>query len=140
MQHFLGDPDSGHLNLEMYHLALAIAKKTPDENRFRNTQKTTDGPAPNFQIGDRIYFKNKQTGKLDLKWRAGCRIVHAMCNGCYLYIENQVTGKTRSSNVKYIVHEPPVKLWNVDIQFGRAEKFVKHPMNSNENQCYCNQS
>ena len=27
MQQFLSDPDSGHLNLEMHHLALAIAKK-----------------------------------------------------------------------------------------------------------------
>ena len=40
MQHFLGDPDSGMLNLEMHRLALAIAKKTLDENRFTATQKT----------------------------------------------------------------------------------------------------
>ena len=32
MQHFLGDPDSGKLNLESHRLALAIAKKTLDEN------------------------------------------------------------------------------------------------------------
>ena len=32
MQHFLGDPDSGKLNLETHRLALAIAKKTLDEN------------------------------------------------------------------------------------------------------------
>ena len=31
MQHFLGDPDSGKLNLETHRLALAIAKKTLDE-------------------------------------------------------------------------------------------------------------
>ena len=42
MQHFLGDPDSGCPNLEMHHLALAIAEKTLHENRFRNVQKTTD--------------------------------------------------------------------------------------------------
>ena len=29
MQHFLGDPDSGMLNLETHKLALAIAKKNP---------------------------------------------------------------------------------------------------------------
>ena len=31
MQHFLGDPDSGMLNLETHRLAQAIAKKTLDE-------------------------------------------------------------------------------------------------------------
>ena len=40
MQHFLGDPDSGMLNLEIHRLALAIAKKTLDENRFTAAQKT----------------------------------------------------------------------------------------------------
>ena len=39
MQHFLGDPDSGMLNEETHRLALAIAKKTLDENRFTATQK-----------------------------------------------------------------------------------------------------
>ena len=39
MQHFLGDPESGKLNLETHHLTLAIAKKTLDENHFRNTKK-----------------------------------------------------------------------------------------------------
>ena len=34
MQCFLGNIDSGHLSLEMHHLALAIAKKTLVENRF----------------------------------------------------------------------------------------------------------
>ena len=36
MKHFLGDPDSGKLSLENHHLTLAIAKKTVDENHFRN--------------------------------------------------------------------------------------------------------
>ena len=40
MQHFLGDPDSGMLSLETHRLALAIAKKTLDENRFKTAQKT----------------------------------------------------------------------------------------------------
>ena len=40
VQHFLGYPDSGMLNLETHRLALAIAKKTLDENRFTATQKT----------------------------------------------------------------------------------------------------
>ena len=25
--------------------------------------------------------------------------------------------------------EPPVELWNIDAQFGRAEKFINHPAN-----------
>ena len=39
MQCFLGDPDSGKLHLETQRLALAIAKKTLDENRFTATQR-----------------------------------------------------------------------------------------------------
>ena len=41
MQCFLGDPESGKLNLETHRLALAIAKKTLDKNRFITTQKTS---------------------------------------------------------------------------------------------------
>ena len=110
MQHFLGAPYSGCLNLEMYHLALAIAKKTLDESRFRNAQNTTDWPAPNFQIGDRVYFKNKQPQKWDLKWRAGYRMSCIECDRHHLQIVNQAIGKTRHCNVKDIIHEPPVKL------------------------------
>ena len=47
MQWFLGDPESGLLNLEAHHLALAIAKKTVDENCFR----TMDRELPSFKIG-----------------------------------------------------------------------------------------
>ena len=68
MQCFLGDPDSGKLHLETHRLALAIAKKTLDENRFTATQKTVSRDNPVFQIGDHVYFKNKQSGKWDLKW------------------------------------------------------------------------
>ena len=59
MQHFLGDPDSGKLNLETHRLALDIAKKTLDENRFTTTQKTLARDKSAFQIGDHFYFKNK---------------------------------------------------------------------------------
>ena len=65
MQCFLGDPDSGMLNLETHRLALAIAKKTLDENRFTATQKTMARDKPAFQIGDHVYFKNKQPSKWD---------------------------------------------------------------------------
>ena len=53
MQHSLGDPDSRMLNLEAHRLALAIAKKTLDENRFKTAQKTMDQTPPSFKIGDR---------------------------------------------------------------------------------------
>ena len=46
MQRFLGDPESGLLNLEAHHLALTIAKKTLDENHFKTAQKTTSREAP----------------------------------------------------------------------------------------------
>ena len=58
MQHFLGDPDSGKLHLETHRLALAIAKKTLDENRFTASQKINSRNNPAFQVGDRVYFKN----------------------------------------------------------------------------------
>ena len=39
---FLGDPDSTMLNLEAHQLALAIAMRTLDENRFKTAQKSMD--------------------------------------------------------------------------------------------------
>ena len=68
MQCFLGDSESGMLNLETHCLALAIAKKTLDENRFKTAHKTLDHTPLSFKIGDRVYFKNTQPGKWDLKW------------------------------------------------------------------------
>ena len=50
MQHFLGDPDTGKLHLETHRLALAIAKKTLDENRFTATQKTFQGTTQPFKL------------------------------------------------------------------------------------------
>ena len=81
-----------------------------------------------FKIGDRVYFKNKQPGKWDLKWRPGYRIVQIEHDGHFLHFENQATGKVRSCNVKDVVLEPPVELWNIDTQFGRVGKF-NHPAN-----------
>ena len=94
MQHFLGDPDSGNLHLEIHRLALAIAKKTLDENRFTATQKTLARDNPAFQVGKPVYFKNKQPGKWDLKWRPGYRIVSIECNGHFIHIKTKATGRT----------------------------------------------
>ena len=67
MQQFLSDPDSGCLDLTAHCLVLAITKKILEENRFKQAQKTTNCTPPNFKVGDRVYFKNKQPGKWDLK-------------------------------------------------------------------------
>ena len=107
MQHFLRDPDSGKLNLETHKLALAIAKKTLDRNRFTATQKTLTRDKPAFQIGDHVYFKNKKPDKWDLKWRPGYRIVHIEHDGHFIHTENQATGKIQSCNAKDIILEPP---------------------------------
>ena len=93
MQHFLGDPDSHMLNLETHRLALAIVKKTLDQNRFKTAQKTMARDKPAFQVGDHVYFKNKQPGKWDLKWRPGYRIACIECDRHFIHIENQATGK-----------------------------------------------
>ena len=90
---FFGDPDSGKLNLETHRLALAISKKILDENRFTVIQKTLAREKPAFQIGDHVYFKNKQPSKWNLKWRPRYRIVCIEHNGHFIHIENQATGK-----------------------------------------------
>ena len=83
MQHFLGDPDSSMLNLETQRLALAIPKKTLDENRFKTAQKTMARDKPAFQVGDRVHFKNKQPGKWNLKWRPRYRIIRIEHDGAF---------------------------------------------------------
>ena len=93
MQHFLGEPDSRVLKLETHRLALAIRKKTLDENRFAATQKMIARHKPALQVGDDVYFKNKQLGKWDFKWRPRYRIVYIEHNGFFIHIENQATGK-----------------------------------------------
>ena len=93
MQQFIGDPDSGMLNVKAQRLTLAIAKKTWDENCFKTAQKTMDRTPPFFKIGDQVYFKNKQPSKWDLKWRPGYRVVQIEHDGDFLHNENQATGK-----------------------------------------------
>ena len=126
MQHFLGDPDSSMLNLETHRLALAIAMKTLDENRFKTVQKTMARDKLAFQVGDRVYFKNKQSGKWDLKRRSRYRIVCIEHDGHFICIENQATGKMQSYNVTDIILELPIEFWNVDTQFSRAARYINH--------------
>ena len=116
MQHFLGNPHLGKLHLETHRLALAIAKKTLDENRFTATKKTLARDNLAFQVGDHVYFKNKQPGKWHLKWRPRYWIVHTEHNGHFIHIENQATGKTGSCNITDIILEPPIEFWNIGTQ------------------------
>ena len=53
-QPFLGDTDSGCLDLKSHHLALAKAKKTLDENQFKHAQKTTNCTPSNFKVNDSV--------------------------------------------------------------------------------------
>ena len=125
----MGDPDSGLLNLEVHRLALAIAEKALDGNCFRTAQKTMDRKPPSFKIGNRVCFKNKHPGKWDSKWRPGYRIVQIEYDRHFLHIKNQATGKVWSCNMKDVILEPPVEFWNIDIQLGRAGKYINHPAN-----------
>ena len=122
MQQFLGNPESGWLNLEAHQLALAIAKKTLDKNSFGNAQKTMDREPPSFKLGDRVYFKNKQPGKWDLKWIPRYKIVCIEHDRHYLHIENQAMGETWSCKVKDTVLKPPIEFWNINTQFSRTRK------------------
>ena len=47
----------------------------------------------------------------------------------YLCIKIRPQEKTRSCNVKDVVHELPIKLWNIDTQFAKARKNINHPIN-----------
>ena len=66
MQCFLGDPKSGTYNLEHHCFTLAIAKKTLDENHFRNSQKTTDRKPPSFQTESTSKINNQENGRQSL--------------------------------------------------------------------------
>ena len=77
------------LNPETHKLALAITKKTLDENQYKTTQKTMDRTPPFFKIVDGVYFKNKQPRKWDLQWRPRYRIVQIEYIGHFLHIENK---------------------------------------------------
>ena len=84
---------------------------------------------PAFQVGDCVYFKNKQPGKWDLKWRPRYRIACIEHDGHFIHIQNQATGKIWSCNVSDIILEPPIEFWDVDTQFSRAGRYINHPVN-----------
>ena len=68
-----------------------VMKRLLDEIRFKTAQKTRDCIPSSFKIRDRVYFKNKQPGKWDLKLRPGYKIVCIEYDGHFLHIENQAT-------------------------------------------------
>ena len=67
--------------------------------------------------------------KMGLKMETWIQNFHIEHNGQYLRIENQATEKTRSCNIKDVVLKPPVELWNINTQFGRAGRYNNHPAN-----------
>ena len=67
MQHFLGDPDSGILDLETHRLALAIAKKTLDENRFKTAQKTMARDITSLPSRRSCVFQEQAAWQMGLK-------------------------------------------------------------------------
>ena len=67
---FLGDPDYGMINLEAHRLALAIAKKTLDENRFKTAQKAMDHTPPSFKIGDKSLLQEQTAWQMEPKMEA----------------------------------------------------------------------
>ena len=83
----------------------------------------------NLETHRLVYFKNKQPGKWDLKWRPRYRNVCIEHDGHFMYIKNQATGKTQSCNVMDIILEPPIEFRDVNTQFGRAGRYVTHPAN-----------
>ena len=46
-----------------------------------------------------------------------------------LHIKNHATRKVWSCNMKDVVLEPLAEFWNIDTQFGRAGKYINHPVN-----------
>ena len=94
MQQFIRHPESGCLNLESQCIALGIAKKTLDKNRFKHAQKTTDYTPPK-QAAWKTRFKMES-------WLQDCpcRVQQKPPP----YRKKQATGKTRPCNVKDIVH------------------------------------
>ena len=129
MQWFLGDPDSGMLNVEAHRLALAITKKTLDENCFRTAQRTMDRQTPSFKIGDRVYFKNKQPGKWNLKietWINNCpnwawwtfsahqkpgyqESVILQCEGCSTWTSSRISEHRHTIWQSWKICQPPCK-------------------------------
>ena len=67
---------------------------------------------PNFNVLTE-YTLQQATWQIGPKVESCYRIVHTECNGHFLHIENQATGQTRPCNVRDVVHELPVTLWNV---------------------------
>ena len=90
MQWFLGDPDSGMLNLKAHRLALAITKVL-DENLFNTTQKTMDRTPPSFKLGNRVYFKNKWPGKWDLE-------VETQMQNCPIWVQQTFSAYWKPSH------------------------------------------
>ena len=116
------------INLKAHRLTLAITKKTLDENCFKTAQQTMYRQQPSFKFGDRVYFKNKQPDKWDLKMRPGYRIVQIECQTLYAH--------RKPSNQKSMIlqcegcsSQTSCRILEYRYTIGRAGKYVNHPAN-----------
>ena len=117
------------LNLEAHSLALAIAKKTMDKNCFKAAHKTMDRKPPTFKIGDRVYFKTDSQANGILNGDLDIGLFKLSMMDTSYMLRTRLLEKVQSCNVKDLVLEPPIELWHMDTQFGRAGKFINHPGN-----------
>ena len=119
------------LNLEAHHLALAIAKKTLDENHSRTAQKSMDRETSILQNRQQSPFQKQTTRKmgsqagdldtglfiLSMQWTLPTHWKSS-------YWKNKVV-----QHQGHVVLEPPVEFWNINTQFSRAGKCIHHPAN-----------
>ena len=130
MQHFLGDPDSGKLHLETHRLALAIAKKTLDKNRFTASQNTVSRDNPTFNIGDSCVLQKQTTRQVGFEVETripDCSYwvqwtLHPTLKTKPQAVHGHATSRISSLNLLF-------EFWNIDTQFSRASCYVNHPSN-----------
>ena len=80
-----------------------------EENCFRTAQKTTDREPPSNKIGNRVYFKDKQAGMWDMKWRPGLSsFQHCMHDCTHQYNMGEQRVSTVPACIKSLPHLSPL--------------------------------
>ena len=125
MQQFLGNPNSGLLNLQAHQLALAIPKKTLDENCFKTAMETMDREPPSSKIVTQSTLKSNSQENGIWKWELDI--------GLFAWVQQTLpthwkSGYRENEVMQHQGHsiEPPVEFWKIDTQFGRARKNINH--------------
>ena len=111
--------NSGWQNLKFHCFSLAIVRKTA-WMKIDKKKCTEDNRSHCTWLSSQ---RQSLPAKWVLKWRVRYRIVHTEHDRHYCHIKDMIM------ECKDAVHEPPVKLRNTNTQFGRARKFINHPMN-----------